>query len=86
MSLKARCIPPRLMQVPFAGTHGEKEIGIAQTLDSVYKKKHVASAKKNDKTAFEIERLPDTSYISFHCRCCPKQFDRAIAHIEIAAN
>ena len=36
MSLKARCISPRLMQVPFAGTHGEKEIGIAQTLDSVY--------------------------------------------------
>ena len=36
MSLKARCIPPRLMQVPIAGTHGEKEIGIAQTLDSVY--------------------------------------------------
>ena len=48
--------------------------------------KHVANAKKNDKTAFEIERLPDTSYISFHCRCCQKQFDRAIAHIEIAAN
>ena len=36
MSLKARCIPTRLMQVPFAGTHGEKEIGIAQTVDSVY--------------------------------------------------
>ena len=48
--------------------------------------KHVASAEKNDRTDFEIERLPDTSYISFRCWCCPKQFDRAIAHIEIAAN
>ena len=46
MSLKASCIPPRLMQVPFAGTHGEEEIGIAQTIDSVYEQNMLPAPKR----------------------------------------
>ena len=49
MSLKARCISSRLMQVPFAGTHGEKKIGIAQTVDSIYEQSMLPAPKRMTK-------------------------------------